>query len=146
MFSFSVPSFRLVSWIVILCILALSAHGFQNRKAFSRMAHQRWLPTVHGSLFAAGRGFGKEEKKTRSSSAVDTIYPPMSQSEIAKWLSHIPVYAVTDQDGNAQTLQLDNQSVLYFFLSPIMAEAFMNQLMDAQSNSESYACPNSKEN
>lgn len=57
------------------------------------------------------------------------MYPPLNQSEIENWLEHIPVFAVTDSAGQGVVLKPDNtSSVFYFFLSPLMANATMNQL------------------
>lgn len=82
----------------------------------------------------AGKGFAAvtNKKDKKQSAAADSFYPPMTREEIQKWMDHIPVYAVTDLDGNGQALRLgreDNKkAVLYFFMSPIMAEAFLKHL------------------
>lgn len=53
----------------------------------------------------------------------------MTKEEIEAWLEHVPVFGVTDAQGQGVILRPDNDtSVLYFFISPIMANNTMNQL------------------
>ena len=53
----------------------------------------------------------------------------MSQEEIEEWLAHIPVFAVTDNNGAGVVLRPDNEtSVFYFFMSPMMANATLQTL------------------
>ena len=53
----------------------------------------------------------------------------MSQKEVEEWLEHIPVFAVTDSSGAGVVLKPDDEtSVFYFFMSPMMANATLNQL------------------
>ena len=53
----------------------------------------------------------------------------MTQQEIEEWLEHIPVFAVTDSNGAGVVLKPENEtSVFYFFLSPLQANATLNQL------------------
>lgn len=57
------------------------------------------------------------------------MFPPMSKEEIEEWLAPIPVYAVTDSNGAGVVLKPDNDtSVFYFFVSPQMANATLQQL------------------
>ena len=59
-------------------------------------------------------------------------YPAMSEEEIEEWLSHIPVFAVTDSKGQGVVLRPDNDtSVFYFFMSPQMANATLQTLKGA---------------
>jgi hypothetical protein len=56
-------------------------------------------------------------------------YPALSQQEVEEWLEHIPVFAVTDASGAGVVLKPDDDtSVFYFFMSPVMANATLNQL------------------
>jgi len=65
------------------------------------------------------------------------MYPAMSQEEIEEWLGHIPVFAVTDKQGQGVVLRPDNEtSVFYFFMNPIMANATLQQLTSANSDLE----------
>jgi hypothetical protein len=58
-----------------------------------------------------------------------TKYPAMSEEEVEEWLAHIPVFAVTDSNGAGVVLKPDGeQSVFYFFMSPMMANATLNTL------------------
>jgi len=67
----------------------------------------------------AGADAGAEAKK----------YPALSQEEVEEWLEQVPVFAVTDANGAGVVLKPDNDSsVFYFFFSPQMANATLNQL------------------
>lgn len=53
----------------------------------------------------------------------------MTQEEVEEWLAHIPVFAVTDSNGAGVVLKPEGeQSVFYFFMSPMMANATLNTL------------------
>ena len=53
----------------------------------------------------------------------------MTQEEVEEWLSHIPVFAVTDSEGQGVVLRPDNDtSVFYFFMNPQMANATLETL------------------
>lgn len=107
----------------------------------------------------AGKGFGNtndSSKKKKASTTeesqrpvtLDTIsnddddhtapteYPAMNRKEISKWLSHIPVYAVTDAKGNAKAIQLGDKAVVYFFMSSIVAEAYKKKLEESSKEEE----------
>jgi hypothetical protein len=59
----------------------------------------------------------------------------MSRGEVEQWLEHIPVFAVTDSNGAGVVLKPDEQhSVFYFFMSPMMANATLNQLKGQNSD------------
>ena len=65
------------------------------------------------------------------------MYPAMTQEEIEEWLGHIPVFAVTDKKGSGVVLRPDNEtSVFYFFMSPMMANATLTQLQEANQDLE----------
>ncbi|CAJ1943521.1 unnamed protein product [Cylindrotheca closterium] len=112
-----------------------------------------------GTIFMAGKGFGdnssssKKAKKTNKKPSKDssppkspmvlddfskddgdktpTEYPAMNRAEISKWLSHIPVYAVTDAKGNAKAIKLGDKAVVYFFMSSVVAEAYKKKLQES---------------
>lgn len=64
-------------------------------------------------------------------------YPAMSQQEVEEWLEHVPVFAVTDSSGAGVVLKPDDDtSVFFFFMSPLMANATLNQLKDQNSEME----------
>jgi len=86
-------------------------------------------------VFGVARGgglFGDKKGKSDTDvadSADKKMYPPLTTEEIEEWLSHIPVYAVTDSNGAGVVLKPDNDtSVFYFFISPQMANATLQQL------------------
>jgi len=80
-----------------------------------------------GGLF----GGGKDDKKD-ADAGDRQIYPAMTQAEIEDWLEHIPCFAVTDSQGSGVVLRPDNDtSVFYFFMSPMQANATLQQLKGA---------------
>lgn len=83
-------------------------------------------------LLAIRRNAEKE-----ASSGDKTMYPAMSQQEVEEWLENIPVFAVTDDSGAGVVLKPDdNSSVFYFFMSPMMANATLNQLKGQNTDME----------
>ncbi|KAL7505989.1 hypothetical protein ACHAWX_000635 [Stephanocyclus meneghinianus] len=96
--------------------------------------------TTLSGMFGISRGgglFGGAGKKKDSVEDVrdklraesGETFPALSQQEIEEWLGHIPVFAVTDSNGAGVVLKPDNStSVMYFFLSPQMANATLAQL------------------
>ena len=63
------------------------------------------------------------------------LYSAMSKDEVEEWLSHIPVFAVTDSNGAGVVLRPDNDtSVFYFFMSPMMANATLQTLKGANTD------------
>lgn len=88
------------------------------------------------SVFGISRGgglFGGKEKTEAAvapaEAGVGTKYPALTEEEVEDWLSHIPVFAVTDSNGAGVVLKPDGeQSVFYFFMSPMMANATLNTL------------------
>mmetsp|Transcript_23646 Transcript_23646/g.35779 ORF Transcript_23646/g.35779 Transcript_23646/m.35779 type:complete len:341 (-) Transcript_23646:162-1184(-) len=86
------------------------------------------------AVFAVPRGgglFGGKNDEVTKTDAPDGLpeYPAMTKEEVEAWLDHIPVFGVTDDKGQGVVLRPDNDtSVLYFFISPIMANNTMNQL------------------
>lgn len=62
-------------------------------------------------------------------------FPAMTQKEIEDWMEHIPVFAVTDSEGSGVVLKPDNDtSVFYFFMSPMQANATLQQLKSANAD------------
>lgn len=58
----------------------------------------------------------------------------MNKDEVEDWLDHIPVFAVTDSEGQGVVLRPDDDtSVFYFFMSPLMANATLSQLKESSS-------------
>jgi len=111
--------------------------------AFVATADQSSFGISAGSpVFGISRGgglFGGKEKEAAvaekpveaaaEAPAVGTKYPAMTQEEVEEWLAHIPVFAVTDSNGAGVVLKPEGeQSVFYFFMSPMMANATLNTL------------------
>eukprot|EP00980_Cylindrotheca_fusiformis_P029864 scaffold23976_cov122-Cylindrotheca_fusiformis.AAC.1 len=84
------------------------------------------------SLSMAGKGFAREKVAASPTPAPTEYYPPMTREEVSNWMNHIPVYAVTDNNGNAQAIQLGkDRAVVYFFMSSIVADAYKEKLEEA---------------
>ncbi|CAB9504100.1 expressed unknown protein [Seminavis robusta] len=92
------------------------------------------------SLFGIPRGGGlfggkDQEKEAVAADGDRQKFPAMTQGEIEDWLEHIPVFAVTDSQGSGVVLKPDNDtSVFYFFLSPMQANATLQQLKGTNSD------------
>jgi len=84
-----------------------------------------------GGLFG-GAGKKKdsvEDVRDKLRAESGETFPALNQQEIEEWLGHIPIFAVTDSIGAGVVLKPDNStSVMYFFLSPQMANATLAQL------------------
>jgi len=94
---------------------------------------------VAPSVFGISRGgglFGKKDEETDVADVTDREkFPPMSREEIEEWLSHIPIFAVTDSNGAGVVLRPDNDtSVFYFFMSPQMANSTLQTLQGTNEN------------
>lgn len=117
---------------VVFCVCILSISNAKKPALLSSLSSN--------SIFGVARGGGLfGDKKGKSETTTDTtttttasdkkLYPPLTTEEIEEWLSHIPVYAVTDSNGAGVVLKPDNEtSVFYFFISPQMANATLQQL------------------
>lgn len=107
---------------------------------------------VNHSLLWAGKGFGTKEpttktksksskeiqQETKNDSSSTSTFPPMSKDEISQWMNHIPVYAVTDvKNDSTKAIDLNGKAVVYFFMSPIVAEAHKRKLEEAMTKKES---------
>jgi len=90
------------------------------------------------AVFGVSRGgglFGGKDDgavaEAPAAPAPGTKYPAMTEEEVEEWLGHIPVFAVTDSTGAGVVLKPDGeQSVFYFFMSPMMANATLTTLKD----------------
>jgi len=102
------------------------------------------VPFVPSSTSVGFRGGGLFDKLGGSSSSSGNItesqtYPAMTQAEVEAALQHIPIFAVTNADGNGIVLRPQdessgNEGVFYFFLSPNMANQTLNQLTGSGGN------------
>lgn len=83
-------------------------------------------------VFGVHRGgalFGGTKNAVNSTENERPKYPPMTVEEIEDWLAHIPVFAVTDKEGQGVVLKSNNTSVFYFFMNVEMANATMKGLL-----------------
>lgn len=88
------------------------------------------MPSVFGIARGGGLFGGKDKTAAdKDESTTGKKYPAMTEEEIEEWLAHIPVFAVTDSNGAGVVLKPDGeQSVFYFFMSPMMANATLTTL------------------
>jgi hypothetical protein len=63
-------------------------------------------------------------------------YPALNKDEISKWMSHVPVYAVTDFNGDAKAIQLENKAIVYFFMSSLVADTYKKMIQDSSSTNQ----------
>lgn len=123
---------------VTLAILAIASYGaatpFLSSDAVGPKSAS--VSSVFGVARGGGIFGGGDKKKDKVADVKDTLkagsgetFPAMTQEEVEEWLGHIPVFAVTDSNGAGVVLKPDNtSSVMYFFLSPQMANATLTQL------------------
>eukprot|EP00546_Thalassionema_frauenfeldii_P013493 CAMPEP_0178912398 /NCGR_PEP_ID=MMETSP0786-20121207/10239_1 /TAXON_ID=186022 /ORGANISM="Thalassionema frauenfeldii, Strain CCMP 1798" /LENGTH=354 /DNA_ID=CAMNT_0020584973 /DNA_START=114 /DNA_END=1178 /DNA_ORIENTATION=+ len=82
-----------------------------------------------GNKDAATKAEGGTDLATAASAEGLPTYPAMDQEEIEAWLDHVPVFAVTDSQGQGVVMKPDDSSnIVYFFLSPVMANTTLTQL------------------
>lgn len=109
-------------------LLLFSFSSVSASSAFSRGV----ATAAQNALFGIPRGgglFGGKNEVEDAPAADRPKYPAMSREEVEQWLEHIPIFAVTDSNGAGVVLKPDEEhSVFYFFMSPSMANATLNQL------------------
>mmetsp|Transcript_42234 Transcript_42234/g.62551 ORF Transcript_42234/g.62551 Transcript_42234/m.62551 type:complete len:348 (-) Transcript_42234:131-1174(-) len=118
----------------ILLILATLSAQVVGEKSFSRGLFS------FNRVFGLPRGgglFGKNNEDSDATSVAATTesgaavekFPAMSREEVEEWLEHIPVFAVTNEESQPVVLKPDgDKSVFFFFVSPLMANATLDQL------------------
>mmetsp|Transcript_26661 Transcript_26661/g.30779 ORF Transcript_26661/g.30779 Transcript_26661/m.30779 type:complete len:353 (+) Transcript_26661:106-1164(+) len=100
-----------------------------SRNSIFGVSHKKDISL--SSLFGVNRGgalFGGTKNVENETAAERPKYPAMSSEEIEDWLAHIPVFAVTDKEGQGVVLKSNATSVFYFFMNVEMANATMNGL------------------
>jgi len=116
-----------------IALLLISFTAASARKSFGLGDRYR----VTKDLFGIGRGgglFGGKENAEvdKATNTENKMYPAMSDEEVEEWLSHIPVFAVTDSKGSGIILKPDNTTnVFYFFMSATMANATLQTLQSS---------------
>ena len=128
----SIHPLLLMSSILILSGLSIHAtiHPYQSIHS---------LPVQHRSLYAirggAFFGFGNKKSTTKPDDDPDTPkrFPALSQSEIEEKLS-IPIYGITDLNGNGVILNDGGEHIFHFFLSRHMAEAASKAVSASNTN------------
>ena len=108
-------------------IMLCASSNFLRRILMSFLTNASSIPCIFCSIETISDGKGSD-----ITAAEGTKYPAMTDEEIEEWLSHIPVFAVTDSKGQGVVLRPDNDtSVFYFFMSPQMANATLQTLKGA---------------
>ena len=121
----------LLGCVFILTILSAKARRLPPHAISSQS-------NLHSSLFAvrggAYFGFGK---KSNSGGAGDPTppkrFPALSKEEIENKLS-IPIYGITDLNGNGVILSDGGEHIFHFFLNRHMAEAATKAVASANTN------------
>lgn len=126
----SISFISLAITAVVTLFLATSEHAV-NAKSFATPASL--FGVRGGGLFG-----GKDDKATGDVATAEKTefpkFPAMSDEEVEEFLAHIPVFAVTDENGAGVVLKPDDEtSVFYFFMSPQMANATLTQLQSSNS-------------
>jgi hypothetical protein len=117
-------------------VLSVGASVSDAVPLLSKSATSTTVSGIFGISRGGGLFGGAGKKKDSVEDVTDKLraesgetFPALSQQEIEEWLGHIPVFAVTDSNGAGVVLKPDNStSVMYFFLSPQMANATLAQL------------------
>lgn len=121
--------FNIVALLLVPVAAAVSSSASRFGLSRTRAAEK--------AVFGISRGGGlfSGEKKDDSAAEVLPKYPALNKEEVEEWLGHIPVFAVTDSSGAGVVLKPDNEtSVFYFFMSPQMANATLQQLKSTNEN------------
>mmetsp|Transcript_20567 Transcript_20567/g.28634 ORF Transcript_20567/g.28634 Transcript_20567/m.28634 type:complete len:159 (-) Transcript_20567:66-542(-) len=108
--------------------------GVSVTSASSSLASPSVFGVARGGALFGGKKDAKVEEAPAAEAGADAVaeakkFPALSQEEVEEWLEQVPVFAVTDANGAGVVLKPDNDSsVFYFFFSPQMANATLNQL------------------
>lgn len=121
------------TFVLLLALVAAATFDVSSAKSASSN-----FPSVFGVARGGGLFGGKEKEADVATAEAPAAaapagelkkYPAMNQEEVEEWLSHIPVFAVTDSNGAGVVLKPDDDtSVFYFFMSPMMANATLETL------------------
>mmetsp|Transcript_13335 Transcript_13335/g.24103 ORF Transcript_13335/g.24103 Transcript_13335/m.24103 type:complete len:353 (+) Transcript_13335:19-1077(+) len=119
----------MIKSLLATLLLLVTLSPCKGSGAFSRGISVNTGTSLFGIPRGGGLFGGNKQEKNEAAPGDQQKYPAMSQKEVEEWLEHIPVFAVTDSSGAGVVLKPDNEtSVFYFFMSPMMANATLNQL------------------
>lgn len=121
---------------VLLPILTLSV-------PFQPFQHHSFVSVRGGGLFDK-----KVDNEIKNPIVVGSSkYPAMSQLEVEEALAHVPVFAVTDSQGQGIILRSssgdddDKTGIFYFFVSPEMANATLSTLQSQSQSTQNTSSP-----
>jgi hypothetical protein len=125
-----IRSLLLNSTILILAILSTHA---RNSPSHSIRPHQKSLFAIRGGAFF---GFGRNKSQNNGGSDDPNTpkrFPALTKEEIEDKLS-IPIYGITDLDGNGVILSDGGEHIFHFFLNRNMAEQASRAVSAANNN------------
>lgn len=126
-----IRSLLLNSTILILAIL--STHARSSPSHSIRPHTQKSLFAIRGGAFF---GFGKNKSQNNGGSGDPSTpkrFPALSKEEIEEKLS-IPIYGITDLNGNGVILSDGGEHIFHFFLNRHMAEQASKAVTAANNN------------
>lgn len=126
----------LVSYILVSAVVGSSSQLSNSISSSSRTA----LFGVRGGAFF---GFGRkqtnhgdgddDDDNNNNNNSPNKRFPPMSQQEIEEKLN-IPVFGLTDANGNGVILSDNGNNIFHFFFSKHMADAALRAVTAANSD------------
>lgn len=129
----------MLRFILFSCILLVSSVVGSSSSQFSasiRSSSQTALFGVRGgAFFGFGRkqshnGGGDDDDSNNNNNNSPKRFPPMSQQEIEEKLN-IPVFGLTDANGNGVILSDNGNNIFHFFFSKHMADAALRAVTAA---------------
>lgn len=126
-----------IQLLLLGCIFILTSLSTQARRLPSHAISSQ--PHLYPPLFAvrggAFFGFGKNKKSNSGGDDPDSPkrFPALSKEEIEDKLS-IPIYGITDLNGNGVILSDGGEHIFHFFLNRHMAEAATKAVAAANKN------------
>lgn len=129
----------MLRFILFSCILLVSSVVGSSSSQFSasiRSSSQTALFGVRGgAFFGFGRkqshnGGGDDDDNNDNNNNSPKRFPPMSQQEIEEKLN-IPVFGLTDANGNGVILSDNGNNIFHFFFSKHMADAALRAVTAA---------------
>lgn len=133
--------------------LATSSKGRQLAWVNGNVDPNTKFPPLFGSVRGGGifdknadeksSDSDKAEADDKNKSEKSSSFPAMSQEEVENALAHIPIFAVTDAQGQGVVLKEESANngggensggIFYFFMTPEMANSTLTQLKESGGN------------
>ena len=129
-----IPPLLLISSILISNILPSHARVPPSYSVSSLQRHHNSLFAIRGGAFF---GFGKNKSQNGGDDPNNNNppkrFPALSKEEIEEKLS-VPIYGITDLNGNGVILSDGGEHIFHFFLNRHMAEAATKAVSAANQN------------